>query len=306
MKSLRSLLVWITLLTLIISPTLALAQDDDQEWETYLSPDELLTFSYPADWMLLDYAEEEEEMGPPFPFVVFAPDQETLDRLDMDEPFLEGQRAMAVVILPAPFFAMMMPEALPEEPSAGDYASQVAMMFFGSFEEAPAEGAEEDPTGGLTLGEPEEVELGEDVTGGLVTLLSETDEGVVIARLLDDDLVAVIIAAGYPGEFTDDLRQLALDVAASVEYTGTADAIMEALLAVPEFELEESDVDPATLDGNALIDERCTVCHTRDRIDQQDKDLAGWTATVDRMIGYGADLDSAERQAVINYLVETH
>ncbi len=306
MKSHRSLLVWIALLSLLLGPTLALAQDDDEEWETYLSGDELLTFSYPAEWLVLDYAEEEEEMGPPFPFVTLAPDQETLDRLEMDEDFLEGQHAMAVVILPAPFFTMMMPEALPEEPTAEDYASQVALMFFGNFEEAPAEGAEEDPLGGLTLGEPEEVELGEDVTGSLVTLLSDTDEGVVIARLLDDDLIAVVVAAGYPGEFSDDLRQIALDVAASVEYTGTADAMMEALLAVPEFELEESDVDPATLDGNALIDERCTVCHTRDRIDQQDKDEAGWTATVDRMIGYGADLDSAERQAVINYLVETH
>lgn len=306
MKSHRSLLVWIALLSLLLGPTLALAQDDDEEWETYLSGDELLTFSYPAEWLVLDYAEEEEEMGPPFPFVTLAPDQETLDRLEMDEDFLEGQHAMAVVILPAPFFTMMMPEALPEEPTAEDYASQVALMFFGNFEEAPAEGAEEDPLGGLTLGEPEEVELGEDVTGSLVTLLSDTDEGVVIARLLDDDLIAVVVAAGYPGEFSDDLRQIALDVAASVEYTGTADAMMEALLAVPEFELEESDVDPATLDGNALIDERCTVCHTRDRIDQQDKDEAGWNATVDRMIGYGADLDSAERQAVINYLVETH
>jgi mono/diheme cytochrome c family protein len=62
----------------------------------------------------------------------------------------------------------------------------------------------------------------------------------------------------------------------------------------------------AALDGDALVNERCTVCHTRERIDSQDKDEAGWTATVDRMIGNGAQLNAEERAAVIQYLVETH
>ncbi len=58
----------------------------------------------------------------------------------------------------------------------------------------------------------------------------------------------------------------------------------------------------AALDGNALVAERCTVCHTRERIDTASKDQAGWAATVDRMIGYGAQLNADERQAVIDYL----
>jgi hypothetical protein len=58
----------------------------------------------------------------------------------------------------------------------------------------------------------------------------------------------------------------------------------------------------AVLDGNALVSERCTVCHTRERIDTASKDQAGWEATVDRMIGYGAQLNADERQAVIDYL----
>src|SRR5690606_35747100 len=186
------------------------------------------------------------------------------------------------------------------------YAGLVALMFFGEFEEGPpAEGAEEmgeateeaaegemaEPTeeateeamtGGLTLGEPEEVELGEDLTGGLVTMLSSTDERVVATRQLSDDLVAVVISAGFPGEFTEEQRQWALDVLASVEFTGSADEIMEMLMAPPpDGEMEESDVDPATLDGNALIDERCPVRHTREPIDRQEKADAGGTETVD-------------------------
>ena len=104
-----------------------------------------------------------------------------------------------------------------------------------------------------------------------------------------------------PGELTDELLDTGFQIAESVAFTGTPDVLM---MQGPD--LEESDVDPSTLDGNALIDERCTVCHDRQRIDAQDKDEAGWTETVDRMISYGADLDSAERQAVIDYLVETH
>lgn len=58
----------------------------------------------------------------------------------------------------------------------------------------------------------------------------------------------------------------------------------------------------AALDGAELVDTRCTVCHTRERIDNASKDEAGWAATVDRMIGYGAQLNEAERDAVISYL----
>lgn len=58
----------------------------------------------------------------------------------------------------------------------------------------------------------------------------------------------------------------------------------------------------AALDGNALIDERCTVCHSRERIDQAQKTPEEWAATVDRMIGNGAQLSPEERQAVIDYL----
>ena len=62
------------------------------------------------------------------------------------------------------------------------------------------------------------------------------------------------------------------------------------------------EAEPPALDGEALVMERCTVCHSADRINAATKDAAGWTATVDRMIGYGAQLNEAERAAVIEYL----
>lgn len=76
--------------------------------------------------------------------------------------------------------------------------------------------------------------------------------------------------------------------------------------ATEEAGMEATEETGGALDGDALVSERCTVCHTRERIDNQDKDEAGWTETVDRMIGYGAQLNDAEREAVIQYLTETH
>jgi hypothetical protein len=55
--------------------------------------------------------------------------------------------------------------------------------------------------------------------------------------------------------------------------------------------------------AETLIKERCTVCHNTDRIYAAKHDEAGWTATVDKMIGKGAKLNVAERQAVIATLV---
>jgi thiosulfate/3-mercaptopyruvate sulfurtransferase len=57
-----------------------------------------------------------------------------------------------------------------------------------------------------------------------------------------------------------------------------------------------------TLDGEKLLKERCTVCHSLDRVYKAKKDKAGWEKTVNQMIGKGAELNDAERQAVIDYL----
>lgn len=56
------------------------------------------------------------------------------------------------------------------------------------------------------------------------------------------------------------------------------------------------------MNGDELVSNRCTVCHSRERIDDATKDRNGWTATVDRMIEYGAQLNPEERAAVIDYL----
>lgn len=55
-----------------------------------------------------------------------------------------------------------------------------------------------------------------------------------------------------------------------------------------------------------LLETRCTVCHSRARIDDEDGDLEDWSEIVLRMESYGAQLSDDERQILVAYLVATH
>jgi mono/diheme cytochrome c family protein len=63
---------------------------------------------------------------------------------------------------------------------------------------------------------------------------------------------------------------------------------------------------PATLDGQSLLQDRCTVCHGLGGVERSEKTEEEWKATVERMVGKGAQLDEAEQELVIKYLAETY
>jgi cytochrome c5 len=54
--------------------------------------------------------------------------------------------------------------------------------------------------------------------------------------------------------------------------------------------------------GRVLVESKCKMCHTLDRIKAATHDQAGWESTVARMRGKGAVLTDAEAQSVIKYL----
>jgi cytochrome c5 len=56
--------------------------------------------------------------------------------------------------------------------------------------------------------------------------------------------------------------------------------------------------------GAELVNSKCTLCHSIDRIDQANKDRAGWEATVARMRAAGAVLTDAEAAQVVDYLAQ--
>jgi hypothetical protein len=62
----------------------------------------------------------------------------------------------------------------------------------------------------------------------------------------------------------------------------------------------------AGTDGVTLMQGRCSVCHSTDRITSAHKSTADWKITVDRMISHGAQLNATEEQTLINYLAANY
>jgi cytochrome c5 len=69
---------------------------------------------------------------------------------------------------------------------------------------------------------------------------------------------------------------------------------------------EQEQVAPPSLDGQSLVQERCTECHSLGRVTGAQKTEEEWRTTVQRMVGKGANLNSDEQEAVIQYLTETY
>ncbi len=59
---------------------------------------------------------------------------------------------------------------------------------------------------------------------------------------------------------------------------------------------------PPVADGATLLQERCTVCHTLERVESARKTAEEWERTVARMIRRGAELTEAERAVLVEYL----
>jgi mono/diheme cytochrome c family protein len=57
-------------------------------------------------------------------------------------------------------------------------------------------------------------------------------------------------------------------------------------------------------DGAALYAQRCLGCHGSDIIEQQRLGIAGWRREVDKMVGWGARVDSGEKDLLVSYLAE--
>jgi len=55
--------------------------------------------------------------------------------------------------------------------------------------------------------------------------------------------------------------------------------------------------------GKALADQACLNCHSADMVWQQHLTEKQWTANVTKMIGWGAEIPDAQKDALVAYLV---
>jgi cytochrome c5 len=61
-----------------------------------------------------------------------------------------------------------------------------------------------------------------------------------------------------------------------------------------------------SVEGKALLEERCVSCHDLSRIENEKKTVDGWKSTVERMVKKGAQLSSSEQEILIKYLSEMY
>ncbi|MBI5960049.1 MAG: hypothetical protein HY866_15015 [Chloroflexi bacterium] len=285
MKHLRLTSI-LLLLALLIPGLTVLAQGDDMEWEEFVSEDELLTFNYPAGWFVESAGEDV-----PLPAYQIANSEEALERLASEDEMAPeaGDVGLIVLLLPVDFLAFLEIEVTEETTE-----TELALALITSLNE-PDEG-EADPE----ISEPEEVELSDELVAASVGVVDEEQESVFTVFILNEDVIVVSWVGAPLDELTDEMITLGEEFAASIVYEGTGEDLMAAMMGMG------AEVETGALDGAALVEERCTVCHTTDRIESKDYDEAGWTAVVERMIDNGASLTDEEAAAVIAYLVETH
>lgn len=60
------------------------------------------------------------------------------------------------------------------------------------------------------------------------------------------------------------------------------------------------------VDGAALLDERCSICHSTSRVTAETNTSDGWDAVVTEMIGKGAELTEDEKAVLVEYLTENY
>jgi cytochrome c5 len=61
-----------------------------------------------------------------------------------------------------------------------------------------------------------------------------------------------------------------------------------------------------SLDGETLLQERCTDCHGLGETTSARKTRAEWDETVTRMISKGAELNDEEKTILLDYLAENY
>lgn len=61
-----------------------------------------------------------------------------------------------------------------------------------------------------------------------------------------------------------------------------------------------------TIDGQILLQDRCTGCHSLNRVTSTGKTVDEWTTTVERMVKKGAVLDEQEQTILIGFLAQNY
>ncbi|MCI5122082.1 MAG: hypothetical protein D3908_13005 [Candidatus Electrothrix sp. AUS4] len=69
---------------------------------------------------------------------------------------------------------------------------------------------------------------------------------------------------------------------------------------------EEENSVPSEPAGKALVEKKCTICHSIDRVHEADKTHSEWEQTIAKMMRYSDQMDflnQQEREDIIDFLI---
>ena len=78
------------------------------------------------------------------------------------------------------------------------------------------------------------------------------------------------------------------------------------LLTAPLSAAEEESGTPNEPAGKALVEKKCTICHSIERVHEADKTHSEWEQTITKMMRYSDRMDflnQQEKEDIIDYLV---
>jgi len=105
-----------------------------------------------------------------------------------------------------------------------------------------------------------------------------------------------------PTEVAPEPTEAATEPTQAPEEAPTEAAVTEP----PAEPTEEPAEETVSIDAEALLQERCTVCHGLGQTEAAQYTQEQWDDTVTRMVGYGAVLNDEEKAALIDYLALTY
>ena len=124
-------------------------------------------------------------------------------------------------------------------------------------------------------------------------------------------LMAVLLAAcgtPQPVEEPVDAVPAQVEAAATEPAAQPTDIPAEQVVQPTNPPVEQPTTPPAApvIDGAALLEDRCSECHSTNKVKQAPRSKSDWESNVNRMIQKGASLSDAEKQALVDYLAQTY
>lgn len=82
-------------------------------------------------------------------------------------------------------------------------------------------------------------------------------------------------------------------------------AVAQAVAPAPAAKQQAATTAPAapSAEDSALLEKHCSSCHAIDDVTTKSKDATAWAETIDRMVGYGAQLETGDRDRIQKFLI---